>query len=54
MTWFFRRRRRRAEGGRGRESLAWEKGALREMKVVEEIGKGTDSDDVSDESNERI
>ena len=24
------------------------------MKVVEEIGKGTDSDDVSDESNESI
>ncbi len=27
------------------------KGALREMKVVEEIGKGTDLNDVSDESN---
>ena len=38
--------------GRGRESLGWAKGALREMKVVEEIGKGTDSDDVSNESNE--
>ncbi len=38
--------------GRGQMSLGWAKGALREIKVVEEVGGGSDSDDESDESNE--
>ena len=33
-------------------SLGWAKGALKGMKVVEEIGGGTDLDDESNESNE--
>ncbi len=42
-----------SDRGRGRVSLGWAKGALREMKVIEEFGKGTESDDSSnDESNE--
>ena len=42
-----------SDRGRGRVSLGWAKGALREMRVIEEVGKGPESDESSDdESNE--
>lgn len=41
-----------SDRGRGRVSLGWAKGALREMRVVEEIGKeGSDLEDSSDDES---
>ena len=41
-----------SDRGHGRVSLGWAKGALREMRVVEEIGnKGSESDGSSDDES---
>ena len=45
-----------SDRGRGRVSLGWQKGALREMRVIEEIGdkeSDSSSDDESKESGEK-
>ena len=45
-----------SDRGRGRVSLGWQKGALREMRVIEEIGNkesDSSSDDESKESDEK-